>query len=33
MNTTKAQRKEIALKAMKKLGIYKPYIEDRKSVV
>lgn len=26
MNTTKAQRKGIALKAMKKLGIYKPYI-------
>ena len=30
MNTTKAQRKEIALKAMKKLGIYKPYIDGFK---
>ena len=30
MNTTKAQRKEIALKAMKKLDIYKPYIDGFK---
>lgn len=30
MNTTKAQRKGIALKAMKKLGIYKPYIDGFK---
>ncbi len=27
MNTTKEQRKEVALKALKQLDIYKPYIE------
>ena len=30
MNTTLTQRKEIALKAMKQLDIYKPYIQGFK---
>ncbi len=30
MNTTKEQRKEVALKALKQLDIYKPYIEGFK---
>lgn len=28
MNTTKEQRKEIAIKALKQLGIFKPYIDE-----
>ncbi len=31
MNTTKEQRKEVALKALKQLDIYKPYIEGFKN--
>lgn len=28
MNTTKEQRKEIAIKALKQLGIFKPYVDE-----
>lgn len=28
MNTTKEQRKEIAIRSLKQLGIYKPYIDE-----